>query len=70
MLELAVELIGEALTSVFIRLPGAFLRWIIIGKMEFNEYFEDEWESNAIPVIMLLIPLVIVVTSYRSIAYI
>ncbi|MCD6067866.1 MAG: hypothetical protein K0S33_2692 [Bacteroidetes bacterium] len=70
MLESTVELIGEALTSVLIRLPGAFIRWIVFGKMDFNEYFEDDWESNSVPVIMVLVPLLIVVTSFRSTYYI
>lgn len=54
-----IEALLEFLLLIIISYPGAFIRRIIFRKKSFNEYLEDNWETNAFPVIIIAIVIVL-----------
>ena len=66
MLNNIIERVGAFLTDYLIMIPGAFIRWIVFGKMDFEDYLEDDWEYNFVAVFTILAPMVFIVNSIRS----
>lgn len=55
MLEFAVEAVGEIITCLLIRIPGAFIRSLFMRKKSFRQCFNDDWIINFVPVFCFLI---------------
>lgn len=66
MLEAAIETVGDILTNLLIKIPGSFVRSVLIRKKSFKAYMQEDWENNFTPVFMTLGVFVTIVNMYRS----
>ena len=65
MFELIIEVVRGVLSNLFVRYPGASIRYVVIGKKGFEEYLEDDVEYNIISVLSSLTVVTIALLLYR-----
>ncbi|MDP2385375.1 MAG: hypothetical protein Q8M29_03315 [Bacteroidota bacterium] len=65
MLELTIAVVKGFLSALFVRYPGATIRYVVSGKKQFEEYLEDDIEYNIITVLSSLTILVMTMLLYR-----
>ncbi len=64
-----IETVRLILSDFLITYPGAFIRYVVSGKKELEEYLEDDMEYNIISVLSTVAFFVLMVNLYRLVNF-